>query len=617
MLPALCAAVVLVPVTAARSAEPRDTTRAQEPADMVAAALRGEPSGGGDDRFVQLHAAIERDPQFAPARWQAGQVEWDGRWIDFSRVPGTLAAAENVQRYRDERDKRGDTYADHIALADFCRRHTLPVRERAHVLAALELADDPDDPRLRARLGQRQVGGVWMTEEESRQRQDAAEQVQRDRTEWLPRLRRIGGQLVSARADVAEAARQELLAIDDPDALPALEAALSNGERQAAVLVELLRDMDTHEAADYLARQATMSPFPTVRTLAADALRDRPIEAYAPELLATLRTPAESRTSLFVSRGSVHLLQEVTSETQTRRQTARVGTRAQLMPVPLTAWADPKSSLTDPINMWQNLAFGGQAQQAAALGAQRQAARANAELARQNEAIAAWNQRVCTTLATATGLQLPAEPQPWWEWWQVYNQLDEEEKEEERREYYATVTEFVPQDLPLPPTPIQTPTPVPTPPIRPAECLVAGTPVWTDRGAVAVQEVRVGDLVLARHPESGELAYKPVLRTTVRDDEPVFHCETAEGDFRATGGHPFWVSGRGWVKLRDARPGMHFHGAAGPIEVRRVTPDGEEKTYNLVTEDFHTYFVGDGLILSHDVTFAEPVDALVPGLAAR
>jgi hypothetical protein len=320
--------------------------------------------------------------------------------------------------------------------------------------------------------------------------------------------------------------------------------------------------------------------------------------------------------NLFVSRGSIHLLQEVTSETQTKRQTARLGTRTQLMPVPLTAWSNTAASFHSPANWWQNLAFGGQAQQAAALGAQRQAAQASAEVARQNEAITAWNERVCATLATATGLQLPAEPQPWWEWWQVYNQLSDQEKEEERREYYATRIDYIPQDLP--PTPVQSPVLSPTPvPVRASECLVAGTPIWTDRGAVPVQEVRVGDLALARHPETGELAYQPVLRTTVRGDESVFRCETAEGSFRATGGHPFWVSGRGWTKLRDMQPGMPLHGAAGPVEVRRVTPDGEEKTYNLVIESFHTYFVGDGLVLSHDVTFAEPVDAVVPGLAGH
>ena len=36
--------------------------------------------------------------------------------------------------------------------------------------------------------------------------------------------------------------------------------------------------------------------------------------------------------------------------------------------------------------------------------------------------------------------------------------------------------------------------------------------------------------------------------------------------------------------------------------------------YNLVVADFHTYFVGPGMILSHDVTQPAPTNVKVPGL---
>src|SRR4029079_19284193 len=85
------------------------------------------------------------------------------------------------------------------------------------------------------------------------------------------------------------------------------------------------------------------------------------------------------------------------------------------------------------------------------------------------------------------------------------------------------------------------------------ECLVAGTQIWTDRGLLPIETVQVGDLVLSRHPESGELAYQPVLKTSVREPEPVFKVTTEQGDIRATGGHVFWISGQGWTKLRDVR----------------------------------------------------------------
>ena len=47
-------------------------------------------------------------------------------------------------------------------------------------------------------------------------------------------------------------------------------------------------------------------------------------------------------------------------------------------------------------------------------------------------------------------------------------------------------------------------------------CLAAGTPVWTDQGLLAIEKISVGDRVLAQDIETGELGYKPVLRTTTR-----------------------------------------------------------------------------------------------------
>ena len=89
---------------------------------------------------------------------------------------------------------------------------------------------------------------------------------------------------------------------------------------------------------------------------------------------------------------------------------------------------------------------------------------------------------------------------------------------------------------------------------------------------------------------------------------------TAAGTIRATGGHTFWVTGRGWSKLRLVKPGESFHSVDGSVEILSLKPAGEAKTYNLVVADDHTYFVGQARILSHDVTFAEPVDTVVPGL---
>ena len=145
-------------------------------------------------------------------------------------------------------------------------------------------------------------------------------------------------------------------------------------------------------------------------------------------------------------------------------------------------------------------------------------------------------------------------------------------------------------------------------------CLTAGTPIWTDAGPVAVEKIKVGDRVLAQDPETGELAYKPVLHTTVRLKAELVKLELLDDTIMCSVGHRFWIAGKGWVKARDIQPNMHFHGAAGTTPLRRSEPAGVGPVYNLIVADFHSYFVGKALIYSHDITARKPSDLLVPGL---
>lgn len=100
-------------------------------------------------------------------------------------------------------------------------------------------------------------------------------------------------------------------------------------------------------------------------------------------------------------------------------------------------------------------------------------------------------------------------------------------------------------------------------------CFVGGTLVHTENGLVPIKDIKVGEKVLSK-PENGEgeLVYKPVLRTIVTDDVPVyFSTFTPESvddlnytekydlslyaDVLCTANHPFWVVGKGWVEAQQ------------------------------------------------------------------
>jgi hypothetical protein len=81
-----------------------------------------------------------------------------------------------------------------------------------------------------------------------------------------------------------------------------------------------------------------------------------------------------------------------------------------------------------------------------------------------------------------------------------------------------------------------------------------------------------------------------------------------------SGGHLFWVAGEGWTKSRELPSGSHLHTSRGIVTVSHVATGQTAETYNLVVADFHTYFAGESMILSHDNTVRQPTKATVPGL---
>jgi hypothetical protein len=147
------------------------------------------------------------------------------------------------------------------------------------------------------------------------------------------------------------------------------------------------------------------------------------------------------------------------------------------------------------------------------------------------------------------------------------------------------------------------------------DCLTAGTLVWTLTGPVPVEKLLAGDMVLSQNAESGELTYKPVLRTTIRPRGKTVRVTVESETIAVSGGHLFWVAGEGWVKARHLKPGQELHGRDGPRRVSRIVPGEEVETYNLEAADFHKYFVGEGKVLCHDNTVRRPTSAIVPGLA--
>jgi hypothetical protein len=191
-----------------------------------------------------------------------------------------------------------------------------------------------------------------------------------------------------------------------------------------------------------------------------------------------------------------------------------------------------------------------------------------------------------------------------------------------------------------------------------------GTLVWTDKGPVPIEQIKVGDQVLSRPADGGAPAYRAVTRTLVVEDREFFGITYVDGTkpnssfiLYPTGDQRFWIEGVGWnrvdrwgdavpdggtrFQLRDARAvsvmivspvyrtaqprvgwyntsmylddigfEVDFSGnpeyldfdATYPDEMEEPDPYLKIRVYNLEVEEFHTYYVGTQGVLVRDAS---------------
>ncbi|MED1919775.1 polymorphic toxin-type HINT domain-containing protein, partial [Bacillus thuringiensis] len=132
-------------------------------------------------------------------------------------------------------------------------------------------------------------------------------------------------------------------------------------------------------------------------------------------------------------------------------------------------------------------------------------------------------------------------------------------------------------------------------------CFTAGTKVLTDEGEKPIEEIEVGDKVLAKDDETGEMAYKEVEWLFQRDVEATYNITVSGEVITTTDEHPFWIVGKGWVESKNLAVGDVLTTSDGKeLAIEKIEVKEEHKTvYNFKVKDFHTYFVSNLGIWTH------------------
>jgi len=311
-----------------------------------------------------------------------------------------------------------------------------------------------------------------------------------------------------------------------------------------------------------------------VRKAAAEALRSRSMFSYVPTMMAAMQSPIDVQLAQYCANGQVfHRL--TVFQQGPMADHAFVSTGATSTNIVASKRYGDSFSIVPDKTLPRDLSL---AQEQSQLSVERQSV----------------NDRIATALRLATENDLPLDPQSWWNWWYDYN------------EFYRP---------PVKPISATYNTNVPRPyTIRFQSCFVAGTKVWTSTGPVSIELIRPGECVLGQNIETGELACKPVIDTTIRPASPLIVVTVGGESIRTTRGHPFWVSGIGWQMAKELKPGEMLHTPRGPLPIEAIGEDAPAICYNLVVAEFGNYFITDQQVLVHDNNLRQVSTATVPGL---
>lgn len=593
------------------SAEP-EAERAQTSA-MMSKILASEATGEAVDRRAAMVLPASAK---AADHWQVGELLVRDKWISLDAL-ADLEKSQDVKEYLAMRSAATLNEPGHRQLARWCRLHRLNDQARAHWHAVL--ATRPNDVEARRAIGHQLVNGYWFSPEELKEADDASRRVEAEWRKWMPTMRKLVADLTSSNTSAKQRALARLTALDDPTALSSLEiTACQLDADQAIPFLQAIDKLRSTDACIALARIAVTLPTDRRGAFATNALRAYPQECYVPELLGLLSTPIESAMeTAFNSKGELLIRRAMFREVKDEKQLLRLNrlVRTSEFSGNVAQITVNFSVASAFLNVGTSISRGGKRSSdlyapplesqideiAGAKNAAEDQRQLENQIAAANVDLARAATPVYTVLEGATQVVVERTPQAWWDWWQKYNERTTLGKS--TRNYDVSRIDGARAYLTAGRSKI----------IQ-MSCLVAGTLVHTAEGPKPIQSVLVGDMVVSQDVETGELALRPVLQTTVRPPKTTLTIVTQAGKIQATAGHRWFVAGKGWLMTRELEPGMLLHTATGTTSVNEVSEDSHaQETYNLVVDGFHTYFVGPQRILSFDNSEPRPTLRAVPG----
>lgn len=562
----------------------------------------------------ELREALVAEAAEPLAKWYGGRVEFSGRWLSIDEAQRAAAADERLSDYRELRDRSDDSLRTHERLARWCQRNDVAELAELHWLHVLRFA--PQHAAALNALEMRWIDGILMTDDEATKYTENVQQLQRQAHGWKPKAKRIRRTIERGNAAKRREARLELLAVQEPAAVPALVDEFAppgvneeSTQRLHAALMETLGRIDADMAVDVLLDFAMSSPHETVRYAAVRQLRRLPQRETVPPLLSQLRLPVEATFSTTEEGNCVisrYCFEQERHDGQTYTSSY---TTTDVVPGQRFAAADvyQRRSVQRPggcgsgpttvqVASYVGTIYGRElpqykaAQQATVARAHSLADGVGDEVTHFNAELAEHNERIAGLLVEVTGEMLDAFPKSWWNWWR---RKITDNPALAADDALGRLNQTLLNQLP--------------------RAVARGTHVWTLDGQRPIEGVLVGDFVLSQSPETGELGFKPVVASAAMGRRPVSKLEVGKGTITSPNQQVFWLSGIGWRRQQDVAQGQFIHGVEKEVATGELEETYDLDCYQLIVKDFHTFFVGSAGVLTHDGAPIGPSANGLPG----
>jgi hypothetical protein len=135
-------------------------------------------------------------------------------------------------------------------------------------------------------------------------------------------------------------------------------------------------------------------------------------------------------------------------------------------------------------------------------------------------------------------------------------------------------------------------------------CFAGDTLVTTREGLKRIDEIQVGDYVLAKDIDTGNTCYKQVKQVYIKSTDTFIRLNVEGEEIRTTSSHVFFTNTGWWKAAGNIKEGDKIVDSSGEMkEVKSIELeklDEYERIYNFNVEDYHTYFVGSHGLLVHN-----------------